>query len=63
MLETLYADFENEGLMQIDKKKLKAKIKNLKFVYRNELSKIVRKKISNTRATGAPLQFFLKGCK
>ncbi|KAL4105164.1 hypothetical protein QTP88_020436 [Uroleucon formosanum] len=37
----LYADLENEGLiMGVDEKQLKAKIKNLKDVYRNELAKI-----------------------
>ncbi|KAL4153163.1 hypothetical protein QTP88_000996 [Uroleucon formosanum] len=41
IFKKLYADLENEGLiMGIDEKQLKAKIKNLKDVYRNELAKI-----------------------
>jgi hypothetical protein len=35
MFKMLYADLENEGLiMEIDEKELKAKMKNLKDVYR-----------------------------
>jgi len=45
MFKKLYADLETEGLvMGIDEKQLKAKIKNLKDVYRNELAKIEKSK-------------------
>lgn len=41
IFKKLYVDLENEGLvMGTDEKQLKAKIKNLKDVYRNELAKI-----------------------
>ena len=49
MFKKLYADLETEGLvMGIDEKQLKAKIKNLKDVYRNELAKIEKSKKSGS---------------
>lgn len=49
MFKKLYGDFENEGLVTgIDKKQLKAKIKNLKDVYRNELAKVEKSRKSGS---------------
>lgn len=49
MFQKLYGDLENEGLViGIDEKQLKAKIKNLKYVYRNKLAKIEKSKKSGS---------------
>jgi hypothetical protein len=49
MFKKLYVDLENEALViGKDEKQLKAKIKNLKYVYRNDLAKIEKSRKSGS---------------